>query len=42
MAAAEADPGKDIPIASPTAAIVFAVNIPAQEPIVGQALLSIA
>ena len=34
--------GSDIPIASPTDAIVLAVNIPAQEPSVGQARRSIS
>jgi hypothetical protein len=40
MAGTEADPGSDIPIASPTEAMVLAVNIPAQEPAPGQALRS--
>ena len=41
IAAAEAEPGSDIPMASPTAAMVLAVNIPAQLPMVGQAARSI-
>ena len=42
MAAAEAEPGSDIPMASPTEAMVLAVNMPAQLPIVGQAARSMA
>ena len=38
----DAVPGKLIPIASPTDAIVFAVNIPAQEPTPGHAAHSIS
>ena len=41
-AGGDADPGSDSPRASPTAAIVLAVNMPAQLPSVGQALRSIA
>ena len=41
-AGGDALPGSDIPIASPTDAIVFAVNIPAHEPSVGQARISIS
>ena len=41
-AAGEALPGRDIPIASPTDAIVLAVNIPAQDPSLGQARRSIS
>ncbi len=40
-AGGEALPGNDIPIASPIAAIVFAVNMPAHAPSVGHALRSI-
>ena len=41
-AGGDALPGSDIPIASPTDAIVFAVNIPAHEPSVGHARFSIS
>ena len=37
MAAAEAEPGSDMPMASPTEAMVLAVNMPPQLPMVGQA-----
>ena len=37
-----ADPGSERPIASPTEAMVFAVNIPAHDPAPGQADLSIS
>ena len=40
-AGADELPGRDIPRASATEAMVLAVNIPAQEPSVGQALCSI-
>ena len=39
---AEAEPGSDMPRASPIAAIVLAVNMPAQAPSPGQALRSMA
>ena len=41
-AGTDAEPGSDIPMASPTEAMVLAVNIPAQEPAPGQALRSIS
>ena len=41
-AAGEALPGSDMPRPSPTAAMVLAVNMPAQEPSLGQALRSMA
>ena len=41
-AGAEADPGNDIPNASPIEAMVLAVNMPAQLPSVGQAWRSIS
>ena len=41
-AAGDAEPGSDMPSASPTDAMVLAVNIPAQLPSVGHALRSIA
>ena len=39
-AGADAPPGRDMPRASATAAMVLAVNIPAHDPSVGQALCS--
>ena len=42
IAAADAEPGNDIPMASPTEAMVLAVNMPAQLPMVGQAARSMA
>ncbi len=41
-AAGEALPGSDMPSASPTAAMVLAVNMPAQLPMVGQAWRSMS
>jgi hypothetical protein len=38
----DADPGSDMPMASATDAMVLAVNIPAHEPAVGQALCSMS
>ena len=41
-AGADAEPGSDMPSASPIDAIVLAVNMPAHEPSVGQACISIS
>ena len=41
-AGAEELPGSDIPMASATEAMVLAVNMPAHDPSVGQALCSIS
>ena len=41
-AGTEAEPGSDMPIASPTDAMVFAVNMPAHEPAPGHAFFSIS
>ena len=41
-AGGDAEPGSDMPIASPTDAIVLAVNMPAHDPSVGHARISIS
>ena len=42
MAEGDAEPGSDMPIASPTDAMVLAVNMPAHDPTVGHAWCSMS